>query len=286
MNKYYSIIVLTHNEEIHLPRLLHSIHDLNATVYILDSGSTDQTISIAQRFGAEVRFHPFKNHPEQWHHALQLFNVQTPWIIGLDADQTISAELKQLLLNFKDEDYSDIDGIYFNRKNYFQNKWIRHGGYFPFYLLKMFRTNKGYSDLNEAMDHRFVVDGKTLIWEKACLIEENLKENDIGFWVDKHNKYSDLLAHEEIERQQMLRVQSVKPLFFGNPDQHTAWCKQHWRQLPLIIRPVLYFLWRYIFRLGLLDGYQGLLFHFLQGFWFRLMVDIKIKEIKKYHEAD
>lgn len=284
INPHFSFLILAYNEELHLPRLLSSIEDLNAAVYLLDSGSSDETLKIATRYGAQVKQHPFVNHPQQWHHALTIFDIQTPWVIGLDADQVISPELKQRLLEFKDQDYPHIDGIYFNRKNYFKGKWIKHGGFYPFYLLKMFRYAKGYSDLNEQMDHRFIVQGKTAIWKDGYLVEENLKENSISFWIDKHNIYSGLLAKEEVERRLLLRTQAVRPLFWGTPDQRTAWLKKLWWQMPLFIRPVLYFTYRYIFRLGILDGYQGLIFHFLQGFWFRLIVDVKIKEITQVHE--
>lgn len=284
INPYYTFIILTYNEEKNLPRLLHSIRSLNACIYLLDSGSTDKTLQIALEFGASVQQHPFINHPKQWDYALKTFNIKTPWIIGLDADQIISHELKQRLVNFKDQDHTDIDGIYFNRKNYFKGKWIKHGGCYPFYLLKMFRYQAGYSDLNENMDHRFVVPGKTVIWNDAYLLEENLKEHSIRFWIDKHNRYSDLLAREEVERQQQLRKQTITPAFWGNHDEHTAWLKRIWWQLPLFLRPALYFIYRYFFRLGILDGYQGFVFHFLQGFWFRLVVDIKIKEILDRNE--
>lgn len=286
INPHYSFLILTYNEEIHLTRLLSSIYGLNAAVYVLDSGSTDQTLAIARRFGAQVKQHPFSNHPQQWHHALNLFDIQTPWVIGLDADQIVSDELKQQLMGFKDQENLHIDGIYFNRKNYFKGKWIKNGGYFPFYLLKMFRYKKGFSDLNEQMDHRFIVPGKTKTWKDGYLIEENLKENNISFWINKHNTYSDLLALEEVERRQSIRKQTLKPLLWGNPDQRTAWLKRLWWKMPLFVRPVIYFIYRYFFRLGILDGHQGFIFHFLQGFWFRLIVDIKIKEILKSNDPD
>ena len=286
INPHYSFIILTFNEEMHLPRLLNSIRNLKAAVYILDSGSTDQTLAIAQSFGAQVQQHPFSNHPQQWHHALKIFDIKTPWVIGLDADQIVSKELKHRLLEFKAENHQHIDGIYFNRKNYFKGKWIKNGGYYPFYLLKMFRYTAGYSDLNERMDHRFIVPGKTEIWKDGYLVEENLKESSISFWISKHNTYSDLLAIEEVERRQQIRHQTIKPLVWGTPDQRTAWLKRLWWQMPLFIRPFIYFTYRYIFRLGILDGYQGFIFHFLQGFWFRLIIDIKIKEITELNEPD
>ena len=280
----FSFIILTYNEEIHLPRLLESINSLKAKTYILDSGSTDNTLRICNQNGLEVRHYPFSNHPKQWDVALKLFDVQTPWIICLDADQIVSTELLKMLTGFKSEDYTDVNGIYFNRKNYFKGKWIRFGGYYPKYLLKMFRYQVGYSDLQENMDHKFQVPGKTIVWKKGHLLEENLKESQISFWLNKHNRYSDLIAEEEIERKKKLRIQVTKPKFWGSPNERNAILKKIWWQLPLYLRPVLYFTYRIFFRLGFLDGKTGIIFHFLQGFWFRLVVDIKIEERQGSHE--
>ncbi|QHT65763.1 glycosyltransferase family 2 protein [Rhodocytophaga rosea] len=282
MHPGFSFVILTYNEKLHLPRLLSSIKDLHASIYILDSGSTDETLSIAKEFGATVLTNKFVNHPKQWDYALKNFSITTPWTIGLDADHIVSIELFKKLKEFDLLQIpKNVDGIYFNRKNFFKGRWIKHGGYFPKYLLKMFRTGIGYSDINENMDHRFVVPGKTLIWEKGYILEENLKENEIRFWIEKHNRYSDLTAIEEVERFEKLRKQQVKPDFFGSPDERIAFFKSIWWKLPLYIRPFLYFFYRFIFKLGILDGKQGWIFHFLQGFWFRLIVDIKIEEIKK-----
>lgn len=282
----FSFIILTYNEEIHLPRLLESIKKLNAHIYILDSGSTDTTLDVANQYNAEVKQNPFVNHPKQWDFALKNFDIKTPWIIGLDADQVVTPELFFQLQNFKDENHLGINGIYFNRKNFFKGKWIKYGGFYPKYLLKMFRSNVGYSDLNENMDHRFIVTGETMIWKNGHILEENLKENKISFWIAKHNRYSDLIAEEEVERIKKLRGQTNKPRFFGNPDERNAYLKKLWWKLPLGFRPFLYFAYRLIFRLGFLDGSTGILFHFLQGFWFRLIVDVKIKEIIKSKDVD
>lgn len=284
--KPFSFIILTFNEEIHLPRLLQSIENLSAPIFILDSGSTDRTLDICKEYHVVTAFHPFENHPKQWDFALRNFEVKTPWVICLDADQEVSPELLLRLQNFDEQQFSEINGIYFNRKNHFKGRWIKHGGYFPFYLLKMFRYGTGFSDLNENMDHRFIVPGKTVIWKDAYLREENLKENQIRFWIDKHNRYSDLLAQEEIERMQKLRQQTLKPKFGGTPDERTAWLKNIWWKLPRYWRPCIYFFHRLTIQRGFLDGKKGIIFHFLQGFWFRLMVDIKIEELLQEQEAD
>jgi hypothetical protein len=270
----------------HLPRLLASIAGLNAETFILDSGSTDDTIAIGEKSGTTITQHPFENHPKQWDFALKNFAVKTPWVICLDADQTVTPELYKQLDSFRDEDYKDVNGIYFNRKNFFKGKWIKYGGYYPFYLLKMIRFGVGFSDTNENMDHRLVVPGNTLIWKQGHLLEENLKENKISFWIEKHNKYSDLLAHEELERMLSLRQQIIKPHFLGSPDERTAWLKQRWWKMPRYTRPMLYFIYRIIFKLGILDGRTGLIFHFMQAYWFRLVVDIKIDELLKQRENE
>lgn len=278
MASAFSFIILSFNEEQHLPRLLKSISGLNAPIYILDSGSTDKTLEIAEQYGAVVAYHQFENHPKQWDYALNHFNVSTPWTIGLDADQIVTPELFNQLVNFDIAKHADVDGIYFNRKNFFKGKWIRFGGYYPKYLLKMFRTGVGFSDTNENMDHRFVVPGKTITWKKGHILEENLKENEISFWIAKHNRYSDLVAEEEVERMNALRQQTIKPNLFGDPYQRMAFLKKLWWSMPRFVRPFFYFTYRMIFQLGIFDGKTGIIFHFLQGFWFRIVIDIKIEE--------
>ncbi len=264
-----------------MPRFLKSIAGLEAPVFVIDSGSTDATLSIAAAYGAQVFYNPFQNHPMQWDFALNNCPVQTPWVICLDADQIVTSELKKRLLNFKDDDFAGINGIYFNRKNFFKGRWIKHGGYYPFYLLKMFRFGVGYSDITEKMDHRFVVTGKTEVWKNGHILEENLKENQISFWIEKHNRYSDLVAQQEVERMQSGLTQTERPAFWGSPNERKAWFKKIWFKLPRYVRPALYFTQRMTLQLGILDGRTGVIFHFLQGFWFRLIVDIKIDELLK-----
>jgi exosortase/archaeosortase family protein len=279
LNDQYSFVILTYDEEVHLPRLLQSIAAFDAPIFVLDSGSEDNTITIAKQAGATILQHPFENHPKQWDYALNHFDIKTPWVICLDADQVVTPELTEHLTAFRDEDFKDVNGIYFNRKNFFKGRWLKHGGYFPIYLLKMIRFGVGYSDLNENMDHRLVVSGNTKVWKDGYILEENLKENNISFWIAKHNRYSDLVAHEEVERMQQIRSQTVKPRFWGSPDERTARFKQVWWQLPRYVRPMIYFVYRMFFQLGILDGRTGVIFHFLHAYWFRLIVDVKIDEI-------
>jgi glycosyltransferase involved in cell wall biosynthesis len=286
LNTRFSFIILTYNEEQHLPRLLESIKELDAPLFILDSGSTDRTLEIGKQYGATFLYNAFENHPKQWDFALKNSQVTTPWVICLDADQIVTPELRVKLQNFKDEDHPGINSIYFNRKNFFKGRWIKHGGYYPFYLLKMFRYGVGFSDINENMDHRFAVPGESEIWKDGIILEENLKENQIRFWIEKHNRYSDLVAHEEVERMLNARGQTEEARFWGSPNQRKAWFKRLWWRMPRYVRPALYFTQRMIFQLGILDGRTGVIFHFLQGFWFRLIVDVKIDELLKQRKEN
>jgi hypothetical protein len=114
----------------------------------------------------------------------------------------------------------------------------------------------------------------------ADIIEDNKKESDIAFWIRKHVDYADLHAREELIRKSDARPWLVKPALRGTPDERVAWLKELWYRLPPYLRPFLYFLFRYVVQLGFLDGKQGFVFHFMQAFWYRLLVDIKLEDMQ------
>jgi glycosyltransferase involved in cell wall biosynthesis len=277
-----SVVILTYNEEANLPACLESLRGLECEVFVVDSGSSDATREIARAFGAQVFEHPFESHAQQWNWALQNLPIATDWVLGLDADQRLTSELGQELIELftvNSDGLDAIDGFYIKRRQIFRGRWIRHGGYYPKYLLKLFRRDRVSVDCHDMVDHHFWVNGATARL-KHDLIEDNQKEADLAFWIEKHNRYAVLHAQEEWARRNGLKW-PVQPSLFGNPDQRVAWLKQCWYHLPLYVRPFLYFFYRYFLRLGFLDGKQGFIFHFLQGFWYRLLIDIKIDELRR-----
>lgn len=280
----FACIILTYNEEPNLAYCLRSLKGLNCDIFIVDSGSTDKTLKIADQFDAKVIHHLFETHAKQWDWALGNLPLNTEWVLGLDADQRLTPELATEIREALDvknqESVGEINGFYIKRRQVFRGRWIRHGAYYPKYLLKLFRRDKVHIDLNDAMDHHFFVDGPVGKLQHD-LIEANKKEDDISFWIEKHNRYATLLAQEEFTRSRLNGHRTLSPSLFGNPDQRTLWLKQLWMKLPLYARPFLYFTYRYFFRLGFLDGKEGFIFHFLQGFWFRLLVDIKLDEMRR-----
>lgn len=276
-----AIVFLTFNEEKNLPKALASVKSLYAPIYIIDSFSTDNTESIAKEYNAVFIQNKFTTHTLQWKFALDQLSDEVEWVLGLDADQELLPELCDEINNtLTSEESKNIAGYYLCRRNYFLGKWIKYGGYYPRYLLKLFRKDKAYLDESELMDHHFYVNGKTTKL-KYDLIENNLKE-DLVFWKNKHIKYAELQAKEEFEK--LLKSNGS---LFGNQDQRRLFLKNVWNNMPLFIRPMIYFIYRYIFLLGFLDGKTGSQFHYLQAYWYRYKVDqniynLKAKKYKNY----
>jgi glycosyltransferase involved in cell wall biosynthesis len=273
-----TVVVLTYNEETNLPACLESLRGLGAPIFVVDSGSSDRTKDVAQQFGAYVVEHPFDTHAAQWRWALDELPIVTSWVLALDADQRATPELLVELRSLNARDLNGVSGAYVNRRQIFRGRWIRYGGYYPKYLLKLFRRDKVRIDTSDLVDHHFYVDGATINL-RHDIVEANRKEDDISFWIDKHNRYATLLAREEFLWRRDHRATAIEPSLLGDPDQKTLALKRWWRRMPLYVRPFLYFVYRYVVRFGFLDGKQGAIFHFMQGFWFRLLVDIKLDEL-------
>ena len=261
-----TVIILTYNEEIHLTRCLENIKDWVEEIVVVDSGSIDKTQEIAKRLGARVVTHPFKCQADQLNWALDNIEIKTEWILRLDADEYILPELWKEIVEILPKTSSDINGYYMKRRMHFMGRWIKHGGYYPTWILRLFRKGKGRCDDRE-MDEHLIVTGKTDKL-KHDFVDENLK--GLNEWTARHNNYSTREANaqdvDKLDRKQMGSERWVR--------------KSIYIKLPLFFRSFLYFVWRYIFRLGFLDGKEGLIFHFLQGFWYRFLVDAKLYEQK------
>jgi glycosyltransferase involved in cell wall biosynthesis len=278
-------IVLTFDEEVNLAACLASLRPVVGDLIVVDSGSTDRTLEIARDYGARVLSHPFTSHADQWRWALAQVPAERDWVLALDADQRLSAELQAELNGLlSSNDLGSLDGIYLKRRQIFRGAWIRHGGYYPKYLLKLFRLGRVHLDERDLMDHHFYVRGpvRKLVGD---IIEDNRKEADLGFWLRKHIRYAELHAREELLRGADGGTWLLRPALFGTPDQRTIWFKQRWFRMPLFVRPFLYFVYRYVVLRGFLDGKEGFIFHFLQSFWYRLLVDIRLDELRANQRA-
>ena len=271
-----SVIILTKNEEANLLNCLNSLQKLNAEIFVVDSGSTDQTVEIAQKAGCQVFEHPFENQAKQLNWAIQNLPIATPWLMRLDADERLTPELAEELKLVLPQTSDDITGYQVKRRVFFMNRWIRYGGYYPTWLLRIWRTGLGTCEQRWMDEHIVLSQGKVANLQHD-IIDDNKK--DLSFWIDKHNRYAD----REVKDLLNMVVEQDDPLLKkGQLSQASQrrWIKKNfYGRSPLFLRAFLYFLMRYTIGLGFLDGKEGLIFHFLQGFWYRFLVDAKIYEI-------
>jgi glycosyltransferase involved in cell wall biosynthesis len=273
MDPDLTTVVLTYNEEANLLDCLTSLQPLECELFVVDSGSTDRTVEIAEAAGAQVVYNPFESQAQQLGWALEHLPIKGEWVLRLDADERLTPELAQELRTELSALDQDISGLYVKRRVYFMGRWIRHGGYYPTWLLRVWKRGAA------RVEHRLMDEHMILLRGRAAFLKHDiLEDNQKGLfhWVERHNRYSTR------EAQALLlgtKGQEIRPSLFGSPVEKRRWLRQHvYNRLPLFVRPFLYFAYRYFFRLGFLDGKQGLVFHFLQGCWYRFQVDAFILE--------
>ena len=265
-----NIIILTYQEELNLPHALRSLKDLDCQVFVVDSGSTDRTLEIAESFGAHVVKHPFESHARQLNWALDELPLVGPWTLRLDADERLTDELAMEISRVLSSTPRAITGYLIKRRVYFWGRWIRFGGYYPTWLLRLWRTGMARSE-DISMDEHMVVTGGSIGKLQHDFIDENHK--GLTHWIAKHNRYSDCEVMEinAASGQSRQRIGDAIALkrFMKNAI---------YRRSPLFLRAIAYAFLRYVILLGFLDGRAGFVFHFLQGFWYRLIVDAKLYE--------
>ncbi len=274
-----SVIILTYNEEKNIEDCLRSVYGWVDEIFIVDSYSTDKTLEIAKKYTDKIYQHEFENHAKQFNWALNNLPIKTEWVMRLDADERWTEdgveELREIIVNDK------ADGIYVKMKIFFMDKWIKYGDFYPNYFLRVFKKSKSNIE-DRWMDEHIKVNGRILI-SNIDVIESNYdRQKNISLWVVKHNEYSTREATEFfMSKYKIQNIDSVAN-FWGDKTQRKRWMKENiYNKLPLFIRPVLYFFYRYFLRLGFLDGKEGFIFHLLQGFWYRFLVDAKIYQIEK-----
>jgi glycosyltransferase involved in cell wall biosynthesis len=278
------IIVLTFNEEKNIEACLKSVSTLNATIYIVDSGSTDNTLSICRNYTDHIHHHQFDNYAAQRNWALTALPLKSTWILNLDADHRVSAELATELNTILATGVDpQLNGFLISRRTMFMNKWIKYGGHYPTYHANLFRN--GFGSCEEKLyDQHFLIKGETKVLRGDII---DIITDSINTFVIRHNHWATLEAQYQFDKKNNGDGgQLIKPAFLGNPMQRRRYMKQKYESFPLFVRPVLYFFIRYFIKLGFLDGKTGFIFHFLQGFWFRMMIDIKIYELLKQRENE
>lgn len=275
-----SVIILTFNEEAHIARAIASVSGIATSIYVVDSGSTDRTVEIASRQGAQILHNPWRNYATQFNWGLDELPQDTDWVLRLDADEIVTDQLRSEIATTLTQAPPALSGIFVPRRMCFLGRVIRHGGVSPIYVLRLFRRDKGRCE-QRWMDEHIVVDGQTKTLE-SDLIDHNLKT--LGWWTEKHNQYASREVIDVLNNQlHFLPFETIGKPFGKGSASSKRWIKEHiYNRIPGGIRALLYVIYRYVVRLGFLDGAPGLFFHFLQGFWYRLLVDAKLFEVLKY----
>ncbi len=274
-------IILTYNEELHIERCIRSLQVVTNEIIVLDSFSTDRTVVIAKELGAQVLKNKWVNHSVQFNWGIENANITTQWILRMDADEYLSEDLVNELKEKLPILENDVTGLTLNYRHYFCGRWIKHGTRYPIPLLRIWRNGAGKIE-NKWMDERVVLSEGRTIQLKSDFIHDDL--NDLTFFIQKHNGYAtreaiDMLNKEykAYQEEEPVTSKSHINLYLKNKFYSGSF---------LFIRVFVYFFYRYFIRLGFLDGIPGLVYHFLQGFWYRFLVDAKIYELKKQFGGD
>ena len=274
-------IILTYNEEKHIARVLENLRPVCDEIYVIDSFSSDQTVEIARRSGAKVLQNKFLNYARQFEWAMRNAPISTDWVLRFDADELLTDELAEELTRTLSTLPPDVTGLNMNRRHVFLGKWIRHGGRYPLTLLRAWRKDCAKIEQRWMDEHMHLLRGRAVNL-KHDFIDHNL--NDLTFFTAKHNQYATREAIDVIGRRHGL-FQVSGSLDATETSRQAAvkrWVKlQIYNRLSIGIGPLAYFLYRYFLQLGFLDGREGLIYHLLQGFWYRFLVAAKVVEFER-----
>lgn len=269
------VFILTFNEELHIGRAIDSAKKLTDDIIIIDSFSTDKTIEIVKKRSVKFVQNLWPgNHADQLNWAIKECSGTASWLMRLDADEYLSQELVDNIMNVLNNDTTN-KGFFLQRGHEFLGKKIKYGGSFPVSILRLWRNGYGNCE-NRLMDEHIVLKkGSVAGILDGYFWDANLK--GISDWIIKHEQYASKECVEQLFRRHSNYIVGVQ----SNHDTfNIKSTKGFYERLPISIRATSYFVYRFFIRLGFLDGYKGFLWHFLQGFWYRTVVDAKVFEIE------
>lgn len=272
-----TIIILTKNEEQNLKKCIASFKGIAQRVVIIDSYSTDNTVELAKSLGAEVYEHPFENHAAQFNWALNNIDLQTEWVMKVDADEEFTPELADEIGEKLDKLPTNVNGVILRRRVYFMGRWLKHGGKYPELLLRIFRVGHGMSEMKLMDEHLIVTDGDVVTFKNDFSDNNN---KSLEWWINKHNWYSNKEVLDQQSKSE--KEESVEGTASSMQAKAKRFLKNRgYYSLPKFLRAHLYFIYRYYFRFGFLDGIEGKIYTFLQAYWYRFLVDAKMYECEK-----
>jgi glycosyltransferase involved in cell wall biosynthesis len=271
-----AVVILAYNEAVNLPQALASVCGWAREVFVLDSFSTDATVEIALKAGCKVKQNPFIDYAKQRNFAIEHLAIQSAWILFLDADEWLSAGLKdeiaQVILVNPEE-----NGFYLKRRMIWMGKWIKRG-YYPTWILRLFRRGTGKCE-DRAVNEHLIVEGKIGYLQHDFIHEDH---KDISDWIAKHNRYATCEALELLKQDCQQQQGEISVRFWGTQAERKRWLRYRiWNRMPPLFRPWIYFCYRYFFSGGFMEGRQGFIFHFLQALWVQILIDVKYIEFRQ-----
>lgn len=273
-------IILTKNEENNIKKCIRSLDGLSERIIVVDSFSDDNTKDLALSLNADVYENKFISHSNQFNWALKNCNITSEWIFRIDADEEMTAELVEEFKEKIPQITEGINGVFLRRRRYFMGRWIKHGDVYPEKVMRLFRTGTAESEDRTMDEHIVLKFGDAIEFESDF---EDKDTKDLTFWINKHNWYSNKESAEFIKiYTEQSSNNELHGKILGNQCERRRWLKNKiYYKIPLFVRPMFYFIYRYFFKLGFLDGKEGLIYHVLQAFWYRFLVDSKIYESYK-----
>ncbi|MCI9286324.1 MAG: glycosyltransferase family 2 protein [Muribaculaceae bacterium] len=272
-----SVIILTKDESMHIRRCLENVNRIARKVYVIDCFSTDGTQEIARELGAEVVEHKWPgNQAEQFNWALDNIQIDTEWILRLDADEYMMPELVDELQRVLPVMPDAVTGVVFKRRHIFMDKWMK-GGIYPVKILRLFRRGYGRYE-QRLMDEHVVLSAGEEYECQNDFCDHNL--NNLSWFCKKHVDYAVREAAELLDLEFGLTSHSTAGKLSEQANAKRR--KKHsYARKPLFWRSFAYFMYRYFLKGGWRDGREGFIFTFIQGWWYRTLVDAKIYEIKR-----
>jgi glycosyltransferase involved in cell wall biosynthesis len=238
----------------------------------VDSYSKDRTLEIAESYGARIVQHPFVHYGDQRNWAIDNLPFKYGWQLHLDADEFLSPALIAAIEALKKSGAGETDGFYLPRLTRFLGRDIRHGGHYPTWHLRLFRSGAGRCE-SRKYDQHFILSG-TARRINAPMIDDN--RMSLREWTERHNRWSDAEVEEILHPTQGGVIQGK--LHGGTPMQAKRALRRMFLQVPLFARSFGFFVYRYFVLLGFLDGRPGLIYNVLQTFWYRFLIDAKLYE--------
>ena len=267
-------IVLTKNEERNIANCLESIKGLVSRIVVVDSGSTDRTVEIAQRYHADVYTHRWVHYANQFNWALDNTGIETTWVFRIDADEVVTPELaSELREECKRHADDGVSGMEMPFKLYFLGRYLKHGGTYPVWKITVFKYGRGRFEDRAMGEHVVLQKGACIRLKHDCLHHDF---KDLSSWIEKHDAYSTRELADYQVRQSAYKMADLQ----GNAAEAKKMRDGLYYKLPPFIRARLYYWYRYYLKLGFLDGTPGRIYAFLQAYWYRYLVDSKLYESK------